>query len=64
MVAKLHRLGWDGPHYGKGRNPHPFMRKGKRKIPIPNDHGEAIGVPLLRRVIRIAEIDPKEWDDA
>ncbi len=62
MVDRFNACGWDGPKYGKGRSPHPFMKKGKRKVPIFNDHGETISAPAIRRVLRIAGISDEEWE--
>ncbi len=57
MVSKFHSLGWDGPHYG---GPHPVMKKGKTRQPIPNDHGP-VHVSLLKDVLRKAGITNAEW---
>jgi hypothetical protein len=64
MVRGFRNLGFEGPFYGKGKSPHPFMKRENHKIPIPNDHGETIGAPLVRRVIRIVGITDEEWEEA
>lgn len=64
MVRKFRNCGFEGPHYGSGNSPHPFMKKGTQKVHIPNDHGADIGVGLLRRVLRIAGISDDQWEEA
>ena len=64
MVKRFRRCDFDGPFYGKGKSPHPFMKRGNHKPPIPNDHGEDISASLVRRVIRIAGISEEEWEKA
>jgi hypothetical protein len=64
MVAALRACGWDGPHFGKGKNPHPFFVKGKRRVSAYADHGEAISAPGLRRVLRKMEITDEQWEEA
>ena len=39
------------------------MWKGKHKVRIPNPHGNDIGVDLLSKVLREAEISREEWLD-
>jgi len=38
------------------------MIRGEHRVPIPNPHGEDISVPLLKRILREAEIPGDEWD--
>jgi len=41
------------------------MKRGRKKIRIPNPHGNAeISVSLLKEIIKQAGIDDGEWDDA
>ena len=61
LVRKLQALEWEGPLYG---TKHPFMLKGKRKLHIPNPHDDPIYIPLLRKILRQAEITNDEWDSA
>lgn len=51
LIRKFRALGFEGPYEG---GKHPFMKKGKLKVRVPNPHGGDIGVDLLRRVLRQA----------
>ncbi len=33
-----------------------------RRIPIPNPHGGDIDWSLTKRILKLAGIDPKEWE--
>ncbi len=58
-IRKFLALGWEGPIVS-GR--HPFMKKGCRKVHIPNPHGkEEIGVSLLKEILNQAGISENEW---
>lgn len=61
LIRKFRALGWDGPVSG-GR--HSFMRRGPRKIHIPNEHQKDIGIRLLKEILRQASISVDEWDHA
>jgi len=62
FVRKLRKLGYDGPKAG---GKHEFMSApGKANIRVPNPHRGDISVDLLSRVLRDAEIDRDEWDEA
>lgn len=52
-------FGWNGPEPGKR---HSVMRKGTPTVPIPNPHGSDLDWTLVKRVIKQAAINPKEWD--
>jgi len=58
LVRRLRRLGFQGPYWG-GR--HPFMVRGDLALVIPNPHRGDIGVELLQRILRRAEISREEW---
>ena len=58
LIRKLAALGFMCP-YGGGK--HPFMKKGRRKVHIPNPHGSDIGIELLSRLLRQAGISEEEW---
>lgn len=58
LIRKFRALGFEGP-YGGGR--HPFMKKGKLKVHIPNPHGGNIGIDLLKRILRQAGISEEDW---
>ncbi len=58
LIRKFRALGFDGPYSG---GKHAFMRRGALTVRIPNPHGANIGVPLLREILRQAEISLSEW---
>jgi predicted RNA binding protein YcfA (HicA-like mRNA interferase family) len=59
LISRLHELGFEWPESGSD---HPFMRKGKLTLKIPNEHGRKdIGVKLLGRILKQAGISRKEW---
>jgi len=58
LIVRLRDYGYEGPSSG---GKHAKMRKGGHTLVIPNPHGSDIGVPLLRRVLRQAEISVEEW---
>ena len=63
FIKRLRALGWEGPSPG---GKHQYMRKGMGegafKVHVPNPHGSGeISVPLLRRILRQADISPNEW---
>ena len=61
LVQKLRRLGFSGPFPG-GR--HLFMRKNDFKLSIPNPHKGDLSSGLITRILREAEIDPEDWENA
>jgi predicted RNA binding protein YcfA (HicA-like mRNA interferase family) len=58
LIKRFRALGWEGPIPG---GKHRFMRKGQRKVRIPNPHGSAIDVSLLAEILRQAGITISEW---
>jgi predicted RNA binding protein YcfA (HicA-like mRNA interferase family) len=58
LVQRLQALGFEGPYAG-GR--HPQMRKGDLTLIIPNPHEGDIGVGLLSRLLRQANLSRAEW---
>jgi predicted RNA binding protein YcfA (HicA-like mRNA interferase family) len=58
LVQRLQELGFAGPYAG-GR--HPQMRKGDLTLIIPNPHEGDIGVGLLSRLLRQANLSRAEW---
>ncbi len=58
LVRRLRLLGFEGPDWG---GKHPYMVKGERVLTIPNPHREEIGVDLLGRILRRANISRTEW---
>jgi len=61
LVRKFRVLRFDGPYPG-GR--HLFMMRGTLKVHIPNPHRGDISKHLIAEILRQADIDPKEWEQA
>ena len=61
FVRKLKSLGFDGPFQG---GKHPYMVNGDLVLTIPNKHQGDIGIALLKRVLKQADIKNDEWIDA
>ena len=62
LLRKFKTLGYEGP-FSSGK--HQFMKKGQKKIRIPNPHGSGvIDTSLIKEILRQAEISNKEWDNA
>ncbi|MGD0283658.1 MAG: type II toxin-antitoxin system HicA family toxin [Dissulfurispiraceae bacterium] len=62
LIRKFKTLGYSGPFSG-GR--HQFMTKGRKKIRIPNPHGnDDINISLVKEILRQAGISADEWDKA
>jgi len=62
FVAKLTRLGYDGPFAG-GR--HMYMtKKGAATVRVPNPHRGDISLGLIKRILRIANIDQDQFINA
>jgi predicted RNA binding protein YcfA (HicA-like mRNA interferase family) len=61
LIAKFRALGFDGPFPG---GKHQFMKKGALKVRIPNPHHSDIDSPLLKRILRQAEISEEDWNRA
>jgi predicted RNA binding protein YcfA (HicA-like mRNA interferase family) len=59
FVRRLQILGFEGP-YGGGK--HPYLVKDELVLTIPNPHREKIGVDLLSRLLRQAEVSRREWE--
>ena len=59
LVRRLRRLGFDGPEAG---GKHPYMTRGRIVLTIPNPHQREIGISLLARMLRRAEISRAEWE--
>jgi len=59
LIRGLRALGYSGPFPG-GR--HAFMVRGERRISIPNPHQGVIGINLLGRILRQADLTRGEWE--
>ena len=58
LIRRLRSLGWSGPFSG---TKHQHMVKGNVQLTIPNPHGKAIGVGLLKMLLNEAGISRDEW---
>ena len=58
LIRKLKKFGFEGPYQG-GKPP--YMVKGDLVLTIPNPHKKEIGVDLLIRVLRQANIAKEQW---
>lgn len=62
MIQRFKNLGWEGPIDGPD---HPFMKKGKRKVKIPNPHGsDDIHVSLLKKILKQAGVTESQYMSA
>jgi len=61
LVGKMRDLGFDGPYPGSD---HEYMVKGDIFVIIPNPHREDIGIDLIRKILKRAEIDRDDWFSA
>ena len=60
LVRGLKAFGFEGPLSG---GKHLYMLRGNLRLTIPNPHREKIGIDLLMRILRQAEITKEEWID-
>jgi predicted RNA binding protein YcfA (HicA-like mRNA interferase family) len=58
LVKKRKKFGFDGSHRG---GKHPYMVKGGLVLTLPNLHRKEIGIDLLIRILRQANIDKERW---
>lgn len=58
FIKRMTAIGFDGPFSG-GR--HQFMSRGDIDVHIPNPHQSDIGAPLLKRILRQADVSMEEW---
>jgi predicted RNA binding protein YcfA (HicA-like mRNA interferase family) len=61
LIRKLRALSFEGPLSG---GKHPFMKKGRLKLRIPNPHHQDIPADLLKRVLRQGDIKEEDWEQA
>ncbi|MBM3997218.1 MAG: addiction module toxin, HicA family [Planctomycetes bacterium] len=62
LVRKLRVLGFEGPFPGGGK--HEWMRRDGLRVIIPNPHGGAIDLGLIRRILENAGLTVEEWLNA
>lgn len=58
LTKRLNRLGFDGPYHG---GKHPYMIKGNLVLTVPNPHRKEIGVPLLSKILKQAQVSKEAW---
>ena len=58
LIKRLSRLGFEGPYHG---GKHPYMIKGNLVLTVPNPHRGEIGVPLLSKILKQAQVSKEEW---
>jgi len=58
LIKRLNRLGVDGPYHG---GKHPYMIKGNLVLTVPNPHRKEIGVPLLVKILKQAQVSKEAW---
>lgn len=58
LVKKLKKIGFEGPCPG---GKHPYMIKGDVVLTLPNPHKKEIGIDLLMRILKQADIDKEKW---
>ena len=61
LVRKMRSLGFDGPYPGSD---HEYMVKGDIFVIIPNPHRGDIGIDLIKKILKHAEIDRGDWFSA
>ncbi len=55
----MRTLGFEGPFSG---GKHPYMVRGDLVLTVPNPHRKEIGVALLSKILREANISRQDWD--
>ncbi len=60
LISYLRQLGFDGPYAG---GKHQFMIKDKLRLTLPIPHQSEIGVNLLNKILKQAQISKAEWQD-
>ncbi|MDQ3428712.1 MAG: type II toxin-antitoxin system HicA family toxin [Actinomycetota bacterium] len=62
LIQRFRNQGWEGPIDGPD---HPFMKKGKLKVKIPNPHGsDEIHVSPLKKILKQAGMTESEYMSA
>ena len=58
LIRKLKKFGFEGPFRG---GKHPYMVKDDLVLTIPNPHKREIGIELLSRILKQANIRREQW---
>ncbi len=59
LIRYLRQLGFSGPYAG---GKHQFMIKEKLRLTLPNPHQSDIGVNLLNKILKQAQISKADWE--
>lgn len=59
-LGHLRQLGFSGPYAG---GKHQLMIKEKLRLNLPNPHQSDIGINLLNKILKQAQISKAEWED-
>jgi len=62
-VRRLRKLGFEGPYLSSGHHPY-FMKREDLTVDLQNPHKQDIGVGLLHKILKQAEISREEWFSA
>ncbi len=60
LVKRLQELGFEGPYLSSGPHPY-FMKRGDLTVDLPNPHKQDIGIGLLMKILKQAEVSREEW---
>ena len=60
FISLLKELGFNGPHSG---GKHQYMIRGSLRLTVPNPHKKEIGIDLLSRLLKQANISRDEWTE-
>jgi predicted RNA binding protein YcfA (HicA-like mRNA interferase family) len=58
LIKYLRKLGFSGPYSG---SKHQFMENGDLTLRLPNPHRSDIGIDLLTRILKQADIKKSDW---
>jgi predicted RNA binding protein YcfA (HicA-like mRNA interferase family) len=61
-IRKLRALGFESPIPG-GRHVHMVHHEKKQVIPIPVHGSKDVGIGLLRKIMRGADVSVEEWQE-
>jgi hypothetical protein len=59
LIDCLQAAGLDGPYPG---GKHEYMRRGRRKIPLPNPHAGDVSRRMLTTLLRQTGISREAWE--
>jgi predicted RNA binding protein YcfA (HicA-like mRNA interferase family) len=60
LGRRLRELGFEGPYLSSGPHPY-FMKRGDLTVDLPNPHKQDIGIGLLMKILKQAEVSREEW---